>query len=168
MIPAELTHPPVLTQIPQFVSPIIAQTTTPETTLYQGWAGRVTIVIPSGGRYIVIGDSLSYGSTISGKNTYDDICNNRWPYVEQLAVETDFSTASLDRGDSMKTPFFSTTSITGKITSYCEPPTGTPKLSTAVAGSNTSEWIDSLLYYPVMTESSEITWQPGRTVPIRG
>lgn len=138
-------------------SPAIStpQTSTPTPmVVYQAPGGRVTISIPAEGRYIVIGDSLSYGSTLSGSNTYEDICDNRWPYVEQLAAETGiYSTASLDRGDSMKTPFSSQTQWTGKVVYFCEPPDGTPTLSTAVPGSNTSEWLADLLFYPALTDN---------------
>lgn len=120
---------------------------------YSGPPDRVTLLILPGGRYIVIGDSLTYGSTMSGNNNYEDICENRWPFVEQLAAETGIaSTASLDRGDSMKTPFFSQVSR-GRLETFCTPPPETPTLSTAVPGSTTAEWLSDLRYFPPLTES---------------
>jgi lysophospholipase L1-like esterase len=123
--------------------------------IYQRGDGQVTVNIPEGGRYIVVGDSLSYGSTMSGRDTYDDICNHRWPYVEQLASEIGIlTTANLDRGDSMKTPFYSQV-VRGRKVDYCQPPPEMPTLSTAVAGSNSNEWLEDLLFHPVFIETLE-------------
>lgn len=116
--------------------------------------GGVTIAVPSGGRYIVVGDSISYGSTMLGKTNYESICEHRWPYLEQLALETGIqSTASLDRGDSMKTPFYTEKTALGQVINYCNPPEGTPLLNTTVPGSNTNEWLSDLAYYPALVDS---------------
>lgn len=140
--------------------PLMEITSTPsilelDINIYQRGDGQVTVDIPEGGRYIVVGDSLSYGSTMSGRDTYDDICNHRWPYVEQLASEIGIlTTANLDRGDSMKTPFYSQV-VRGRKVDYCQPPPEMPTLSTAVAGSNSNEWLEDLLFHPVFIETVE-------------
>ncbi len=121
---------------------------------YKNPNGGVTVAVPSGGRYIVVGDSISYGSTMQGQTNYESICEHRWPYLEQLALETGIkSTASLDRGDSMKTPFYSEKTVLGKVINYCDPPEGTPLLNTSVPGSNTNEWLSDLAYYPALVDS---------------
>jgi len=140
-----------------------AEIDTPEPTLppelniteYAAPDASVTIDIPEGGRFVIVGDSLSYGSQFLGKTTYQDICDNRWPYAQQLAVETGImTTANLDRGDSMKTPFYSRV-YKGKAESFCLPGPDVPLLDTVVPGSNTTEWIEDLRFYPVFVQELE-------------
>ncbi len=149
---ATATNLPAVTELPT-ATPTFAPV---QIDTYERLEAGVTVQITDGGRYIVIGDSLSYGSTLSGQTTYEDICENRWPFTQQLALDTGvLATTTLDRGDSMKTPFF-TQEVRGRLESYCEPPAEDPLSSTAVPGSTTAEWLAEHLSNGVLVESLSV------------
>lgn len=123
---------------------------TPLITEYSAADGGVTIKVPVGNRYIVIGDSLGYGSQFLGQNTFEDICIDRWPFSQQLSVETGIlSTADLDRGHSILSPFL-VQIVDGNVVEYCDPAPEVPKTNTVVPGSFTSEWLTTLRFDPVV------------------
>ena len=119
---------------------------------YASAEGAVTIHVPDGGRYIMIGDSLGYGSQFLGNNTFDDMCVDRWPFSEQLTTETGIlTTANLDRGHSIRSPFLVQT-VRGRRVEYCNPGPEDPILNTLVPGSNTMDWLEELRYHPVVQQ----------------
>lgn len=123
---------------------------TPLITAYSAADGGVTIKVPEGNRYIIIGDSLGYGSQFLGQNTFEDICVDRWPFSQQLSAETGIlSTAGLDRGHSILSPFL-VQIVDGHVVEYCNPAPEEPKTNTVVPGSFTSEWLTTLRFDPVV------------------
>lgn len=119
---------------------------TPAITSYSAADGGVTIKVPEGNRYIIIGDSLGYGSQFLGTNTFEDICIDRWPFSEQLSVETGImTTANLDRGHSILSPFLIQI-VDGHVVEYCNPSPNDPKSNTIVPGSFTREWVSQLRF----------------------
>lgn len=125
---------------------------TPAITSYSARDGGVTIRVPQGNRYIVIGDSLGYGSQFLGTNTFEDICIDRWPFSEQLSIETGImTTANLDRGHSILSPFL-VQIVDGHVVEYCNPSPDDPKSNTIVPGSFTREWVSQLRFDPIVQQ----------------
>ena len=125
---------------------------TPEITEYAAADGGVTIHVPETGRYIMIGDSISYGSQFQGTNTFEDICVDRWPFSEQLSTDTGILTsADLDRGHSILSPFF-VQIVDGVTVEYCNPDADDPMLNTSVPSSTTTEWLEELRFFPVVQQ----------------
>ena len=125
---------------------------TPRITEYAAVDGGVTIKVSAENRYIMIGDSLGYGSQFLGNNTFDDICEDRWPFSQQLTAETGIlTTADLDRGHSILSPFLVQV-VNGETVEYCNPSAGDPMLNTVVPGSFTIEWLEELRFFPVVQQ----------------
>lgn len=140
------------TQSSQSVATIEPTPIPPNITHYSANENGVAIDVPEGGRYIMIGDSLGYGSQFLGNNTFDDMCVDRWPFSEQLTSETGIlTTANLDRGHSIRSPFLVQT-VRGRQVEYCNPDENDPIANTLVPGSNTKEWLEELRFHPVVQQ----------------
>jgi len=138
------TLPDTWIYLPLMNSPVITE--------YAAADGGVTIHVPETGRYIMIGDSISYGSQFLGANTFEDICVDRWPFSEQLSIDTGILTsADLDRGHSILSPFLVQV-VDGITVEYCNPGADDPMMNTSVPSSTTTEWLEELSFFPVVQQ----------------